>query len=103
MMDTAIKPTVRREADVEALVVAALQRIGRAATSAEIWRLVDAEFDISFEVRRVVFANLLDLAVLVMEEYRDNRLPEPLVRLYRLGLFKDSSKKGGTDARNATA
>jgi hypothetical protein len=86
MMDTAIKPTVRREADVEALVVAALQRIGRAATSAEIWRLVDAAFDVSFETRRIVFHSLLDRGVLVMEEYRDNHLPEPLVRLYRLGI-----------------
>lgn len=99
MTDAAIKPIVRREADVEALVVAALQRLGRRASSAEIWRLVDAAFDISFEVRRVVFANLIDRGILEVEDHRNNRCPEPLVRLYRLG-FAKLTTEGCTDARN---
>lgn len=96
-MTTDTKPCVRREADVESLIVASLQRLGRAATSAEIWRLVDSAFDVSFEARRTVFADLLDRAILIQEDHRDNRSPEPLVRLYRLG-FTKLTTEGTTDA-----
>jgi hypothetical protein len=82
MTDT--KPPVRSEAQVEALVIAALRRLNGIATSHQIWMLVDAAFDVSFETRRNVLGSLVSRGQVEYQEFRDNKLPEPLVKMYRL-------------------
>jgi hypothetical protein len=81
---TEIKPIAKREADVEALVIAALRRLSGIATAHQIWMLVDAAFDVSFEARRNVLDSLVFRGLIEYQEFRDNRLPEPLVKIYRL-------------------
>lgn len=84
MIDTQTKPPVRSEADAEALVVAALRRLSGIATSHQIWMLVDAAFDVSFETRRNVLDSLIFRGLIECEEFRDNKLPEPVTTIYRL-------------------
>jgi hypothetical protein len=86
---------LRPPTEIEALVIASLRRLGRAATSADIWRLIDSSFDVSFETRRSIFQSLLDRGFLVMEEYRNYAWPEPLVRLYRLGITIENTHQDG--------
>lgn len=88
------KPPVKREADLEAIVIATLRRLGRGATSSEIWRVIDGDFDVSFETRRTVFHRLLEGGSLTREDHRDDKMPEPVIRLYRVGPAAELTSQG---------
>jgi hypothetical protein len=82
----ATKPAVKREADIEALIIATVRHFGRLVTSTELWSRIDSTFDVSFEVRRNIIEDMLDRGILIRQEVRDPRMPESYQRFYRLGI-----------------